>query len=106
MILFSASSPTDGLVRVMACSAVLTRWVGSLMKCLADISLFYWPKGRKWASNALYKCAMARSLGEWDCQADPGTKMGSVGMGCDTGCPEQLVGERLVYLWSKSTLDV
>lgn len=35
MILLEASRATAGLVRVMEWRAVWTRWVGSLMKCLA-----------------------------------------------------------------------
>ena len=40
MILFSASRATDGFVIVRAWRAVLTRSVGSLMKCLADMIAF------------------------------------------------------------------
>lgn len=36
MILLWASRARDGLVRVIDWRAVLTRWVGSLMKCLVD----------------------------------------------------------------------
>lgn len=37
MILFSESRATEGFVIVRAWRAELTRWVESLMKCLADM---------------------------------------------------------------------
>lgn len=42
IILLGASRDTEGLVKGMEASAVLTKWVGSLIKCLAMvmISLF------------------------------------------------------------------
>jgi len=40
MILFVASRAVEGLVRVIECRAVLTRCVGSLMKCLADMMVW------------------------------------------------------------------
>jgi hypothetical protein len=49
-ILFSASRATEGLVRGMEARAVLTRWVGSFMKCFAkvivslDYTLFFHEK--------------------------------------------------------------
>lgn len=38
MILFTASSATDGLVRVTEFNADLTSKAGSLMKCLANMA--------------------------------------------------------------------
>jgi len=35
MIFCEASKATEGLVRVMECRAVRTRWVGSVRKCFA-----------------------------------------------------------------------
>ena len=64
-ILFSASRATEGLVRGMEARAVLTRWVGSFMKCFAkdvvsfDCTLFFHGKKFNWKCGSVVKRIVA-----------------------------------------------